>query len=77
MGQIDQAQNGNLNIAFLNKGFATTAILSQSGRMVLPQSERIGCPHRTEIRYVLTCGQLGHHYKVKLGTNLEVPSLNL
>ncbi len=32
--------------------------------MLLRISERIGCPHRTEIRYVLTCGQLGHHHKV-------------
>ena len=26
--------------------------------------ERIGCPQRTEIRYVLTCGQRGRHHKV-------------
>ena len=26
----------------------------------------ICCPHRTNIRYVLTCGQWGHHHSVTL-----------
>ena len=29
--------------------------------------ERIRSPHRTEIKYVLTWGQLVRHHKVKLG----------
>ena len=38
--------------------------------------ERISSPHRTEIRYVLICGQWGYHHKVKLGTNLGVNKIN-
>ena len=39
--------------------------LSKGKFMLLP--ETISSPHRTEIRYVLTCGLRGHHHKVKLG----------
>ena len=39
--------------------------------------ERIGSPHRTEIRYVLIWGQRGYHHKVKLGTNLGLKMLKM
>ncbi len=47
----------------------------EEGR-VSKHTERIGCLHRTEIRYVLTWGLRGHHHKVQLGTNLGVNKIN-